>query len=666
MSSIYVNFVLKSATSAIDSTEYLDKNYQAVYKPLIKFLYTHPSFPFSFAFSGCQIKYFKKRKNELIAILKELINRKQVEIIGGAFYDAVLPLIYPVDRNGQIDLLSSEIRQTTGKRPRGITLFGDCWDSSLVNTINTCGIEYVVLDSSIIPENKNTFMPIIMSDLGKSVDILPYNDELKPTTQTTPQEFINNITKAIEKVHKKENYVQLDVDRVVTINFSQSEIIEITDNKWFEKLHTYLSENENLNIKLSTPSTFFKICQKKLPSYIASGINNSIRLLITNFQNENKHNIPFTIHDFLDSCAASKALYNRMMYLSMLVNQYKTDKMRKNAAREKLWEAQSGLGLLFTANEPYVNNQNVQKSFTYLMEAEKILRGKTDFTESITCFDYNNDGLNEFVLRMNEYFATINLISGSITEFDVVKAKYNYIDNYSRKKVFDGCDDNYHRGLFVDHFFTDDQFESYKNNEPAGSGIFSRIQYTPIKYSQNHKEFIMEANAVCKNSNQKVYLRKKYIVNSNGMFVQYVLRNDSNKRLKGKFAIENNFANTTYNPTNPIFYSLEILDNTDLLSIDTSENTKNISKKGKLQNVQIARLTDNTNGISFVLEPNEKSGFCYNPLIIQRLTFKERTKSPISMSHVTTFYWDVDIEPGRETEKSINFTIVPVKKNKKN
>ena len=203
MGSIYVSFIVKSVSVCTDNTEVLEKSFQTIYKPVIKFLYSHPTFPLSFAFSGAQIQFFKKRKNELITILREMVDRKQVEILGGAYNDPLLPLLYSVDRNGQIDLLTSEIRQTFGKRPRGMTLFQDCWDSSLVNNIHTCGIEYVLLSNTLLPDNKRTFLPIFMSDLGKNVDIVPYYNELLPNSEMLAEEFIYNIEKAVLKVEKK-------------------------------------------------------------------------------------------------------------------------------------------------------------------------------------------------------------------------------------------------------------------------------------------------------------------------------------------------------------------------------------------------------------------------------------------------------------------------------
>ena len=140
MNSIYVCFNLRSVAAVSSETDEYDKLYQTIYKPLARFLYSHADFKFSFSFTGPQLEYYKKKRNEFITILKELVERKQVEILGGGYYAPVLPLLFPVDRNTQIDMLSTEIRQTIGKRPRGITRYADIWDSSMVNNLQTCGI----------------------------------------------------------------------------------------------------------------------------------------------------------------------------------------------------------------------------------------------------------------------------------------------------------------------------------------------------------------------------------------------------------------------------------------------------------------------------------------------------------------------------------------------
>lgn len=666
MGSIYISFNLKSVSTCMESNEILDKNYQAVYKPIVKFLYTHPDFPFSFSLSGNQIRFFKKRKNELITIFRELVERKQVEVLGGGYYDPVLPLLYPVDRNGQIDMLSAEIRQTVGKRPRGISLFGDCWDSSLVNNIHTCGIEYVLLESTLIPDNKRKFLPIIMSDLNKSVDIFPYYDGLIPTNDITPEDFLLNIEKSVEKIERKDNYFQLDVDRIVCINLTHEKIIELTSSKWFDKLAQYIENNPDSRIKFTTLTEYKKNIKVKVPAYIPAGINGSVAKWIDRAYTEStKPKNQYTVYDFMDTYRLSHELYNRIMYISMLVNQYKNDKMRKKAAREKLWEAQNGTGLLCSDKGAFANSKYRQQSYKSLMEAEKILREDGKFKETVTCFDYNSDGLNEYVCRMERYFAYISLISGAVQELDYIKNTGNYADNLSRVSEYDGVDDNYQRGIFIDHFFTEEQLAKYIENEPAGDGVFSRIQFTVLKYSQAHHEIVLFARAIWKPTGQKIYLRKKYIINSTGMYVQYVIRNESNKRLSAKFAVESNFANTNFNPENILYNSIELADNGERVELDTTKGTGNLIKEGKLDKITAARITDTENGLSFVFEPNEGCSYCYNPIIYKRPDSSASNIVPVDLTTVSTLIWDIDIEPGMETEKNINFTIIPTRKTKK-
>lgn len=667
MGSIYVSFNLKSVSTSMESNDVLDKNYQAVYRPIIKFLYAHPDFPFSFSLSGNQIQFVKKRKNELITIFRELVDRKQVEVLGGGYFDPVLPLLYSVDRNGQIDMLSAEIRQTVGKRPRGISIFADCWDSSLVNNIHTCGIEYVLLNSSLVPENKRKYLPIIMSDLNKSVDIYPYYDAFIPSKDITPEEFVLGIEKTVERVEKKDPYFQLDVDRIININLNHESIIELTGSKWFDKLLTYLKANPDCRIKLTTPYEYSKLIKVKVPAYIPAGISSSVAKWIDTAYTEStpKPKNQYTVYDFMDTYRSSHALYNRIMYISMLVNQYKSDKMRKKAAREKLWQAQNGTGLLCSDKGAFANSKYRQQCYKFLMEAEKILREDGKFKQSITCFDYDFDGINEYVCRMENYFAYISLISGAVQELEILKNTGNYADNLSRVLEYDGVTDDYERGIFIDHFFTEEQFNKYIQNQPAGDGVFSKIQYSELKYSQAHHEISLYAHALWKPTNQKVYLRKKYIINSTGMYVQYIIRNESNKRLTAKFAVESNFANTNFDAENTVYHTIDVVDAGNKIEIDPTKGVAEQIQQGELQKITAARIYDTESSISFVFEPNENCGFCYNPIFYKRPDTTASNIVTVDVTTVSTLFWDIDIEPGMETEKNINLTIIPVRKIKK-
>lgn len=655
MEFVYVSFSLKLNESGFETSSSFDKDYKTIYAPLIKFLFSHPNFKFSLSFTGPEIEYFKKRHNELFTVCKTLIDRNQIEILGGGFYNPILPLLSSVDRNGQLDKLSLEIRQNFGKRPRGAVLFADIWDSSLVATLESCGFEYVLLDSNIVPEEKRKMLPLIMSDLGKKIDIYPEYSNMIASSKVTVDDFVLNIIKDSEKIEKKDNYFQFSPDRIVNISLSHEELQILLENKWFEKLDAYLKDNPDTKLKLATTGDFHKNHQTKLPCYIHNGVNKKLSQV---------YNDASSINEILDSLPLSRALYNRIIYVALMLNQNKGDKIRKISAREMLWKAQNGLSLIYSAQNVSMNFKCRQASYKALVEAEKILRQDGNFKESIICFDYNFDGNNEYVCRMENYFAYVSLISGAIRELDVFKNSGNYADNLSRLEKYDTYDDSYQRGIFVDHLFNEVQFESYVNSLPSGDGVFSRIRYSELKFSRHHNEIQLSANALFGATKQPIYLRKKYIVNSNGMNVQYIIKNLSNKPLVAKFAVESNFANPSFDAENPAYFNVEVADCDYVRLLDSKKSTKDLYKKGKLKNVDVVRLSDLQNGVSFAFEPNENCGYNFNPIIFNRPDGKNGKLIPVQNTFVSTLYWDINIESGMETEKNINFTISSIKKEK--
>ena len=477
--SVHICFGVKS--SMIDSfqSDVLEKEYQNIYKPVAKFLYSHPAFCLSFSFNGPQFEFYRRKHPEFIEILQMLIGRKQIEILGGGFYDPVFPLLFPRDRTGQIELLSSSIREAVGKRPRGLSMCASIWESSLLSCFSTCGMEFVMLDETLVPPEKNTCIPLIMSDKGKSIIILPVENSLKPQPNVQISGFIDAVTAKVQKSQRNSEAHIQSGEKVISIQFSHKELKKLLESGWLENLSTVISDEKNEKCILSIPSNVVKNSVVFQPVFIPAGMSGEIAQWAIKPYKAVKTTsyFPVTIYDFLQLYPQSRALYDRMMYVSMLVNQSHGDKIRKKVARDKLWEAQNGNSFICTAEGAFVNSSFRQNSYKNLVEAEKIVRECNEFEESVSCFDYNGDGLNEYIIRMQNYFAVVNLLGGAIREFDLMQASGNYADNLSRVQEFENCNDNYERGLFVDHIFTDEEFSDYLLNKPTGNGVFSFIFY---------------------------------------------------------------------------------------------------------------------------------------------------------------------------------------------
>lgn len=662
MSQVHICYSLKSSRIGPEQKEIFEKDYENVYKPAAKFLYSHPEFRMSFAFNGVQIDFLQKEYPEFIEILRELISRRQIEILGGGYYAPAFPLLFPMDRTGQIEFLTSTLRSVTGKRPRGITLCASIWDYSLVSCFYNCGMDYVLLDDSLIPDEKQKFVPLIMSDKGKTISILPLYQEFKPEIQDDPRDYLNLISKKIAKSSKNSPKPLKECVKGLNIQFTHEEFQSLLRSGYLEKLYREISEKKDF-FDFATPITLVKEAKLRIPVYIASGMSREVgQWGIEPYRavKADRH-YPVSIYDFFQIYPQSRALYDRMLYVSMLVNQSHGDKLRKTSAREKLWEAQNGDGFICTSKGAFVSATYRQQAYKKLTEAEKIARQCGEFKETFVSYDYTGDGLNEYICRMNKYFAVISLGGGAIRELDVLQNSGNFADNLNCVKEFEGYDDNYERGLFIDHIFSEDEFNAYIQNKPSGNGIFSKYIYSELDFSSQRKEVKLVAEAKFQNR-QKISLKKKYVCYSSGMMIQYILKNESGELLKAKFAVESNFAQTNFNAKDFNAFSLDIVTNGKRQEINTKTSSYELNDSGKLSDVEGIWVTDTDNNITFVFEPNESCGMSFNPIVFKRPEYTTGELIPAGMTFANTMFWDIVLTPGMEMEKTINFSIFSQKK----
>src|SRR3990172_13052714 len=76
--------------------------YRDSYLPFLDLIESYPQIPLSLHTSGCLMEWLVERHPEYIERVKTLQARGQVEILGGGFYEPILPSIPARDRRGQI------------------------------------------------------------------------------------------------------------------------------------------------------------------------------------------------------------------------------------------------------------------------------------------------------------------------------------------------------------------------------------------------------------------------------------------------------------------------------------------------------------------------------------------------------------------------------------
>ena len=153
------------------------------YEPFLKELLNHPEVKLSYHVTGFLLDYLVENNPSYIAMLKTMVERGQIEMLGGGYYEPILSVIPEADRFAQIEKMSLRLEELFGHRPRGMWLAERVWDPTLPTTINKAGIEYVVVDDyHFIKSGLSTedlYGYYTTEDLGKAVKVFAGSERLR-------------------------------------------------------------------------------------------------------------------------------------------------------------------------------------------------------------------------------------------------------------------------------------------------------------------------------------------------------------------------------------------------------------------------------------------------------------------------------------------------------
>lgn len=161
----------------------VDDAFQRCYRPFLRALYRYPEFLFSLHFSGWLFDYLAAHYPSDIKLVKQMVQRGQIELFGGGETEPVLAVIPSRDRIAQIHSLSKKLEKKLGFRPMGAWLTERVWDATVVPALHDCGIRYVTVDdyhflcSGRDAKELNGFFST--EEDGKRLDLFPISEALR-------------------------------------------------------------------------------------------------------------------------------------------------------------------------------------------------------------------------------------------------------------------------------------------------------------------------------------------------------------------------------------------------------------------------------------------------------------------------------------------------------
>jgi 4-alpha-glucanotransferase len=122
--------------------------YRQAYEPMIGALERHPRVRLGLHYSGPLIDWMRSNHPDSLDRLRALVDREQVEILGGAYYEPILVALPERDRQGQLERMRTEIPRLFGRKPTGAWLAERVWEPSLASDLARAGYRYTVLDDN--------------------------------------------------------------------------------------------------------------------------------------------------------------------------------------------------------------------------------------------------------------------------------------------------------------------------------------------------------------------------------------------------------------------------------------------------------------------------------------------------------------------------------------
>ncbi|GHV02452.1 glycosyl hydrolase [Spirochaetia bacterium] len=389
-----------------------EQAYTLKLKPFISTLYKYPKIQLCLHYSGVLLHWIEKVHPEFLMLIEDLVSRKQVELLGGGFYEPMLPLIPLQDKIGQIELLTTYLRKQFGKRPQGCWIPRLCWEQNLVSPLSACGMAYTFLDEgqfmaaglsggearlAAAGSGEDLYRPCITEDQGKLITVFPISSKLKAAiAKSSPHDTLEKLASSLGGP---------DQDKVFSVfpeaAASDTASAELFWHEFFENL----SRCESF-LEFTGPAKYLK------------GRRGLKKAYFPNSQGR----------QYLIRSPEANGIYSKMVFSHTLINQLRGDKSRKRTAREELWKAQGA----DVFSEGICCSGIRKAAYRALLGAEKITRETGAFTPSLMNFDFDLDNEGEYLFQGERINCYIHLEGAEVFELDYLPKTWNYLDTVSR------------------------------------------------------------------------------------------------------------------------------------------------------------------------------------------------------------------------------------------
>lgn len=324
----------------------IERIYRTSYSPFVKALSTFPEIQVNLHYTGFLLDWIQAHHPDFIELLQTMVDRRQIELIGGAYYEPVLAVIPEEDAIGQTHLLSNKIKSMFGMEPSGFWTAERAWEPQIPEFLAKVGVSHTFIDDvsfeSVGLSESDCFEPYLVESRGNFLTVFPI---LKKLRYLIPFKSVSS-TLSYLKSWKGQGIALYGDDgekfgawpttfeRVYGERWLQFFFESITTQSWIKtvKISDFLKENPPRRRIYLPDSAYSEMMEWSIPLFPRLKGQKSVRKKHKDVPHRGFWRL------FLAKYPESARMYSKMLHLSVLVHSLKDP--QKEGPLIDLWKGQ--------------------------------------------------------------------------------------------------------------------------------------------------------------------------------------------------------------------------------------------------------------------------------------------------------------------------------------
>jgi hypothetical protein len=691
----------------------LEDAYEKAYLPFIEVLKKYPFMKISIHYSGILWDFLKDRHPQFLKTLRELVEKDQLEMMTGGYYEPILAVVPDADKVGQIKRLTRTIAKEMGTTPQGMWLAERVWEPHLPRYLKQAGVEYIAIDDYHFKKSglreEELYGYYLTEEDGKVLKVFPGSETLRYIIPFHPPEETLQYLSKLRGTRGAAIFAD-DGEKFGVWPYTYHSVYEegwlerffdlIGKNlDWIEPMHlgAYAIRERPLGRIYLPCSSYMEMDEWSLPTEAMAEYGKVVERLKEEPGGDRVRRFlkGGFWRNFFAKYPESNDMQKRILHLREKLG---------NEEGKPVGQDRDPLHYLYRAqcNDAYWHGVFGGLYLPHLRQAiyENLIRAESLYDQEmhpeqewvdLERLDFNGDGDEEVILKNPEMVLLFSSRGGTLLEMDDRSKAFNILGTLTRRKegyhqkllesrqqtaegetstsktrtiheIFDSKEkdldqyllfDGYRRASFLDHFIAEPlDFESFQKGIYQEEGDFLSEPYEIEARRRGKEEVVLFRSGWLRQNGREdpVEMEKRFSVSGREKVVRASYRiTYKGEKRKTNFGVEFNI-NLLAGNSPDRYYDIP----------GHSLEDRKLASVGALKDVTEVRLIDEGNKMEVVLRADKSSNLWLFP--IETVSLSENGFEKIFQGSCLLLHWPLELEPDGQFRVDLDLGIYALSK----